>query len=397
MDYGGSCGVRLPARLHRGRPDRRGIAWIGNARRVAATADWNEPAHLWLALIGAPSTGKTPALRPVIDASRTSERDAEPAWREALAQYERDAEAAKARDAAWRKTVRDADGDAPPARPADAAEPARPPRPRVIAMDTTTEELQRMLGEAPRGLFYVRDELAGWLGGFDRYNGAGADRAFFLECWNGGAYVCDRVRYHGEPIRIEHASLSIIGGMVPDRLREVLGGADDGLAARLIYIWPVPMPIAPLVDRGDIEAAQRRDTLLCAARQLRALPMGTDNHGAPAPIALRLDAEALALFDDVRRAWMARAREASGLAAGWAGKNPGRALRLALVFELLAWAARGDACHRVGRCDSARGRLSRLRGRYARSRHGGTCSDRSRGRCRHDRPAPPSDGADAVE
>src|ERR1700752_4335142 len=30
-------------------------AWIGNARRVAATADWNEPAHLWLALIRRPS------------------------------------------------------------------------------------------------------------------------------------------------------------------------------------------------------------------------------------------------------------------------------------------------------------------------------------------------------
>jgi hypothetical protein len=212
-------------------------ALIGNAQRVAATADWNAPAHLWLAVIGAPSTGKTPALRPVIEASRTSERDAEPAWREALAQYQRDAEAAKARDKAWREKVRDAaaKGAPPPARPADAEEPARPPRPRVIAMDTTTEELQRMLGEAPRGLLYVRDELAGWFGGFDRYNGAGADRAFFLECWNGGAYVCDRVRYHGEPIRIEHASLSIIGGMVPDRLREVLAGADDGLAARLIY------------------------------------------------------------------------------------------------------------------------------------------------------------------
>jgi len=197
------------------------------------------------------------------------------AWREALAQYERDAEAAKARDKAWSEKVRDAtaDGAAPPARPADAEEPAKPPRPRVIAMDTTTEELQRMLGEAPRGLLYVRDELAGWLGAFDRYNGAGADRAFFLECWNGGAYVCDRVRYHGEPIRIEHAALAIVGGMVPDRLRKVLAGADDGLTARLIYIWPAPMPIAPLADRGDIEAAQRRDTLIGAARRLRALPM----------------------------------------------------------------------------------------------------------------------------
>jgi hypothetical protein len=220
-----------------------------------------------------------------------------------MAQHHRDAEAAKARDKAWRDTVRDAtaNGAASPARPADAEQPVPPPRPRVIAMDSSTEELQRMLAEAPRGLLYLRDELAGWLGSFDRYNGNGADRAFFLECWNGGTYVCDRVRYHGEPIRIEHASLAIIGGMVPDRLRKVLAGADDGLAARLMYIWPAPMPIEPLADRGDNEAAQRRTILTGAARRLRALSMGADNHGTPVPKALRLDAEARVLFDDMRR------------------------------------------------------------------------------------------------
>jgi hypothetical protein len=54
--------------------------------------------------------------------------------------------------------------------------------------------LQRILAEQPRGLLYVRDELAGWLGSFNRYGGNGADRAFFLECWNGGIYSNDRVR-----------------------------------------------------------------------------------------------------------------------------------------------------------------------------------------------------------
>ena len=49
------------------------------------------------------------------------------------------------------------------------------------------------------------------------------------------------------------------------------------------------------------------------------------------------------LFNELRREWMNRTRAASGLTAGWAGKNSGRALRIALVFELLNWAARGDA------------------------------------------------------
>jgi 5S rRNA maturation endonuclease (ribonuclease M5) len=317
--------------------------WTGNSRRIAATADWIEPAHLWFANIGVPSAGKTPALRPMIDVSRRLERDAEPAWQEAVAQYERDTEAATTRDKAWRENVQDAarHGRALPDRPADAQQPVRPPRPRLFAMDCSTEELQRMLAEAPRGLIYVRDELAGWLGSFDRYGGNGADRAFFLEGWNGGAYVCDRVRYHGEPLRIEHASLAIIGGMVPDRLREVLADADDGLTARLIFIWPEPTPITKLADRGDKHAALRRQALLDAAHRLRSLSMGADEHGAPAPIALPLDDDARQLFDEMRCDAIEKARSTHGLAAGWHGKNPGRALRLALVYEMLRWALHG--------------------------------------------------------
>src|SRR5262249_54092956 len=160
---------------------------------------------------------------------------------------------------AWREEVRAAanEGAIVPDRPPNADEPVPPPRPRVIAMDSSTEELQQMLADAPRGLLYLRDELQGWLGSFDRYSGKGADRAFFVETWNGGAYVCDRVRYHGKPLRIEHASLAIVGGMVPDKLRRTLAGADYGLTARLIYIWPEPVSITPLARGGDIEAAQR--------------------------------------------------------------------------------------------------------------------------------------------
>jgi hypothetical protein len=288
-------------------------AWIGNARRITPTSDWSEPSHLWFALVGAPSTGKTPTLAPMIEASRALERDAEPVWREACKRHEE----------------------------GDNGEP--PPRPRVIAMDTSTDELQHMLGRNPRGMLFVRDELAGWVGSFDRYNGKGADRAFFLECWNGGAYVADRVKYRDEPVRIEHASLAIIGAIVPDRLREVLADADAGLAARFLYVSPEPAPIARLINRGDDDAGKRREKIMSAARQLRALDMGADQRGTPMPRALQLSIDAYDLFDTLRCASMQRARDLHGLAAGWHGKTPGRILRLALTYELLAWAAHGDS------------------------------------------------------
>jgi hypothetical protein len=142
--------------------------WIGNSRRIAATSDWNEPVHLWFALIGAPSTGKTPALRPMIEASRKVERDAEPAWRNALAKYECDAEAANAAEKAWREQVaKAAKGKvSPPDRPIAAQAPSKPPRPRVVTMDTSTEELQRLLADNPRGLLSIATAATVLIAGF---------------------------------------------------------------------------------------------------------------------------------------------------------------------------------------------------------------------------------------
>jgi Protein of unknown function (DUF3987) len=267
-----------------------------------------------------------------------------PPYDPALVPKHMDAEAADAVTKTWRESVRAAanDGTPLPNRPATAEAPRKPPRPRVVTMDTSTEELQRLLADNARGLLQARDELAGWLGSFDRYGGNGADRQFYLECWNGDAYVSDRVKFDGVPLRIEHASLSIIGGIVPDRLREALAEADDGLPARFFFIWPELVPIAPLCERGAADAAERRRKLQTAAARLHALKMGTDYHGRPTPTTWPLEGIAAGLFDEQRQEAMQRARVASGLAGGWHGKNPGRLLRLALVFEYLGWAALDD-------------------------------------------------------
>src|SRR5580704_5191241 len=125
----------------------------------------------------------------------------------------------------------------------------------------------------------------------------------------------------------------------PDRLREALAGADDGLAARFAYIWPDPPPISKLANESDETMRDRRNRLVEAARRLHGLKMSVDAAGEPAPGLLRLDRSAFALFDELRQESMHRARSSRGLAGGWHGKTPGRALRLALVYELLAWSA----------------------------------------------------------
>ena len=127
-----------------------------------------------------PSTGKTPALRPIIEASRAIERDAEPGSQATTAEHARLAEAARAIEDQWRVDVRNATkgGTTAPVRPAGAEIPLEPTRPRLVAMDATTEELQHLLAHQPRGLLYTRDELSGWLGNHDRYGGRGGTGRF---------------------------------------------------------------------------------------------------------------------------------------------------------------------------------------------------------------------------
>jgi hypothetical protein len=207
--------------------------------------------------------------------------------------------------------------------------------PRIIINDSTIEEATNILANNPKGLLMLRDELAGWIGSFDRYGGEGSDRAFYLECWNGGSHTVDRVKKTGQPVEVAYASLSILGGIQPDRLREALAGSDDGFTARFLYIWPTPCAFRPLTQLNQSESDRRKDWLVTAARRLRQLQMDKTEIGVkahPVPLA------STASFDAIRREAMDKARSTHGLISGWHGKTPARALRLALVIEYLVWA-----------------------------------------------------------
>jgi hypothetical protein len=84
-------------------------------------------------------------------------------------------------------------GDPPPNCPPEAILPEPPLRPRIRVADATTEKLGYLAAHHERGLLLSRDELAGWLGAFDRYGGGGgADRAFALEMYGWRSYAVDR-------------------------------------------------------------------------------------------------------------------------------------------------------------------------------------------------------------
>jgi len=250
---------------------------------VRVTAQWSEPLVLWQAMVGAASSGKTPAL------------------------------------AAVRRLV---DGLAPDDEPEpepesdSAAEPASPDS--STGMDPL---FARMLVRRPCITLW-RDELTSSLGQASR----DYDRAEWLASWD-GAQVCADAPDRWD-IEEDRPLRNILGGLAPDQLGEVFGETGNALAARFLYAWPEP-PTRPALsdetaDDEGVRAMLRRIWSLAGE--------------VAYPGQLDLEADAMVRLGQLLPGVRQRARAAEGAEAAWLGKGAGMIVRLAGLLTLMYWA-----------------------------------------------------------
>src|SRR5690606_28902594 len=160
------------------------------------------------------------------------------------------------------------------------------------------------------------DELEGWLRDMIRYSSGSSDRPFWLEAYGGRSFTVERVGR--EPLTVDHLSIGVMGGIQPDRLRNLLLRADDdGLLARFQPIWP---DAAPLKWPGDWENEKLFDL---AIDQLLTLDLVADKDGKRGPMWLAFAEPArgrMYEFQMTVREWEAKA---DGLLMSYIGKLPG--------------------------------------------------------------------------
>ncbi len=137
---------------------------IGNSRRIRLKHGYEQGSALWLAVIGRPGSGKTPALDYARHPVDVLQAEASARFRVALREWEHRVNVHKV--------------DKLPGGP-----PERPREPGYYAVDATWEALAPML-EASPGLALVRDELVAWVRSHDAYR-KGGDRQNWLSLWAG--------------------------------------------------------------------------------------------------------------------------------------------------------------------------------------------------------------------
>lgn len=106
----------------------------------------------------------------------------------------------------------------------------------LLVEDVTPEKLQTILAASDRGTFMLRDEMAGLLefGRYTQGKGGAAERAFYLQAYEGGHYTVSRLGR--DSIHIEVNGVTIYGSIQPDRLADFPDLAKDGLLQRINMI-----------------------------------------------------------------------------------------------------------------------------------------------------------------
>jgi hypothetical protein len=205
---------------------------------------WQIAARIWVALVGDPSTKKTPIIKA------------------ALAALERH-DHRRRQEYAFLKSLWDAQTKREKAE-ALAAGRKPPDHNRLIIGDITAEAAGEIIMTSPNGVLACHDELSGFFAQMERYNPKGSDRTFWLQARNGGPFSVDRITRGSN--YIPNLSVTLIGGIQPEPMRKVAAGAsDDGLIQRLtpIMLRPAEMTDDDVnTEAADKDFADLIDTLL---------------------------------------------------------------------------------------------------------------------------------------
>ena len=306
---------------------------IGTARRIRACSSWSEPMTLWAAVVAPSGDRKTPGLNVTVRTLDLIEKENEAGIRGARLAHETRVQTAREKLKKWKEERQAALGanppKDPPPMPIDAIDPGNFIEPRLYATDPTIERLAALVKTRPRGMMLIRDELSGLFSNMGRYS-KGSDRPFWLESWNGGRHVVERV---SGSVVVDHLLVGVIGAFQPDKLARAFAGDEDGMYGRFLYGWPSAPDYRPLT----YEVSEVEPEIQSALKALVRLP-SEDADGIFVVQVISLSEGALEKFEEFRKFVDKTKRGLDGRERQWLAKSESQVLRLAGTLAYLAWA-----------------------------------------------------------
>jgi hypothetical protein len=288
--------------------------------KVKRYDSWREAARIWVAEVGLPSTRKTPIMDAAVEPLLRIDRRMWKQYTEALREYEALSKQEKKKK--------------------------QPPKQlRLCLEDTTIEAAQDVLQDSPNGVLCYQDELSGWFGSMDKYNGqrgAAKDRGFWLQSYNGGSYGYNRIS-RGAGV-IDNLSVSMLGGIQTEPLQKIAAETvDDGLIQRIL-----PIMLRDATMGRDEPKSTIVDDYAELIASLHVTPLSSE------PLRFSAAAQRFRQEMEAKHLVLAAAHQIiSRKLAAHLGKYDGLFARLCLLWHCIENGSRGevseDVAHRVAK------------------------------------------------
>ncbi|WP_332715738.1 DUF3987 domain-containing protein [Pelagibacterium mangrovi] len=301
---------------------------IGNRARVQLFDGTLEPLAIYVALVGAPSTGKSQAIGMVETRLRALDGD--------LTASVSGAAMAASHAALDRLNVKIRAKVAERlAVEFEAPEDYRegPRGGRLLLTETTGPGLIEELSADRSGRMLVTHELSGAIGYLSSSQPA-RSRGLFLQGFDGNPVVVS-TKSEGRKL-IPELLLSVLGAVQPGRLSYLMRHGDDGFAARFFWVHPDVVPSAALGDNpGPI------DDLAGVLSALQGIQPAANEHGYSAAVPLAADARTP--LEMAAKKWTTDQMFSSELFSSALGRGRQYALRLAGILQIATHVMEGKS------------------------------------------------------
>lgn len=301
---------------------------IGNACHILVKGSWEISPSIYMMLIGRPGLGKTPPLNFLYKPIRERDRVNYQKYKEEYDAYRK--ELAERRNCKGEDCYSEMIDE--------------PNLITTVVSDLTPEAMMRVHYNNPRGIVIVADEILALFNSVKRYSNKNNLIEDLLSAYSGQTLKTIR-KSESIPILINNPCINLIGSIQTDLLSEVFCKSykGNGLLDRFLFVYPENRMISKWVRSNHEETRPDIQSMWATiVNRIMDLPCPIDNtdHSIK-PNVLRMNDEAEKYFFDWHNRFVDEANSIQDdlMMDSRRMKLDGNAARLALVFQIMKWAA----------------------------------------------------------